>query len=106
MRPRIAGLLLLAVVAGAASGGNLPYEQYCLACHGADARGIDGLGVDLTASPLVASASEQELVQFIKAGRMADDPRSVTKRPMPGFAWAPDAELQAIAAWLKANVYR
>jgi len=77
------------------------YTANCLACHGAAAKGVQGLGLDLTASELVASSSAEELVAFLKVGRLSSDPGSVTGIPMPGFAWMAGADLEEIAAWLK-----
>ena len=85
----------------AADDTNAAYDQYCLGCHGPDARG-GSQGADLVASAFVAGQSEPALVDFLKAGRLADDPASKTGRPMPGFAWLSDAELESVAAFIKA----
>ena len=54
--------------------------------------------------PLNLSDTEiAELVAFLKAGRMPGDPESVAGRPMPGFAWLPEADLAGIAAYIKAR---
>jgi mono/diheme cytochrome c family protein len=91
-----------ATVAGAADF-DAAYEQYCVACHGADARGIDNLGVDLVASAFVAATSEQGLVEFLQVGRLPDDPATRTGRPMPGFSWVSESELESIAGFLKSR---
>ena len=77
------------------------YMAQCVACHGADAKGVQGLGLDLTASQLVAVSDTDALVAFLKAGRMPGDPDSVTGIPMPAFAWMPQADLEEVAAYLK-----
>lgn len=77
------------------------YVANCVACHGADAKGVQGLGLDLTASALVDSSSAAELVEFLQVGRMPTDPASVTGIPMPGFAWMAAADLEEVAAYLK-----
>lgn len=77
------------------------FVAQCSACHGADAKGVQGLGLDLTASQLVAEASVADLVEFLKVGRMPTDPASVTGIPMPGFAWLPAADLNELATHLK-----
>jgi len=82
------------------------FDQYCMACHGPDARGVDGLGVDLVRSTFVSGSSSAVLVEFLKEGRLPDDPASVTGRPMPGFSWVTDGELQAIAEYLKSQAGR
>jgi mono/diheme cytochrome c family protein len=87
----------------AAGDSNPQFELYCIACHGPDARGIEGAGVDLIASKFVAGKTEDGLVAFLKTGRLPDDPASRTGRPMPGFAWVPEGELKSVAAFVKAR---
>jgi mono/diheme cytochrome c family protein len=101
--PCAVAALVLAGAAGAASAadGSAAFEQYCIACHGADARGIDNAGADLVASAFVRARSAAELVVFLEAGRLADDPGSRTGRPMPGFGWVTASELRALADYLK-----
>ena len=77
------------------------FSTQCVACHGADAKGVQGLGLDLTTSELVANSSTAELVEFLKVGRMPTDPASVTGIPMPGFAWMQPADLDEVARYLK-----
>jgi hypothetical protein len=38
---------------------------------------VEGLGVNLVASPYVASASPGELVSFLKVGRLPNDPATM-----------------------------
>lgn len=87
--------------AAPADGRNAAFWTYCIACHGVDGQGIDGLGVNLVASPYVASTPSAELVEFLKVGRLPNDPASVSGRPMPGFAYVDEAELGTIADYLK-----
>lgn len=87
----------------AAPDGAALFDVHCIACHGPDGRGIDNLGADLVASAFVARNGEPALVEFLKAGRLPDDPASLTGRPMPGFAWVADSELRALAAFLKSR---
>ena len=77
------------------------FKIHCVACHGADAKGVPGLGLNLVESQLVATSSPDELVVFLKAGRAADSPDNVTKVPMPGFAWMTDADLDEVTGYLK-----
>lgn len=102
----VAALVLGMALAGAdgaaaAADGSAAFEQYCIACHGADARGIDNLGADLVASAFVRARTVDELVAFLEAGRLADDPASSTGRPMPGFGWVTASELRALAEYIK-----
>jgi len=77
------------------------YAANCVACHGADAKGVQGLGLDLTASALVDSSAAADLVAFLQVGRLSTDPASVTGIPMPGFASMDAGDLEAVAAYLK-----
>jgi len=92
-------LAALAPVAAAAS--STVYATQCVACHGANAQGVPGLGLDLTASELVANSSIAELIAFLKAGRGVDSPDSVTGIPMPAFSWMTDAQLTEVSEYLK-----
>ena len=83
--------------------GKALYSLQCIACHGAELQGVDGLGTTLADSELVNSSSADELIAFLKIGRMPNDPASLTGGVMPGFAWMPEADLRAIAAYLAAN---
>ena len=87
--------------ASASAGDSSVYLAQCAACHGLDAQGVDGLGLNLTASQLVADSTADELVAFLKVGRMPDSPDSVSGIPMPGFGWMPDADLNQVVAYLK-----
>lgn len=105
---RAARLAVALALAGAAlpavaADGETLYTLNCLACHGADLRGLDGAGVPLAGSRFVAARSVDELVAFLKAGRLPDATDSVAGRAMPAFAWLPEPELAAIAAWVKAR---
>jgi cytochrome c553 len=85
---------------------NDKYAANCLVCHGADLKGVDQLGVNLVESGFVAGKSEAELVEFLKVGRLPDDPNTLTGRPMPGFSWIPEEDLREIAAYVKSQAAR
>ncbi len=87
--------------AQAASGGADIYNVHCVACHGADAKGVQGLGLNLVESEFVASASNEDLGAFLKVGRAGDAVDNVTGVPMPGFAWMSAEELADITGYLK-----
>lgn len=80
---------------------NEKFALNCVACHGTGLQGVEGLGVNLVTSAFVGRKSVAELVAFLKAGRMPGDPESVVGRPMPGFAWLPEADLTEIATYVK-----
>ncbi|MCP4001927.1 MAG: cytochrome c [Gammaproteobacteria bacterium] len=77
------------------------YNVNCAGCHGGDAAGVQGLGLNLLDSELIAGSSQTDLVAFLKVGRLPDSPDSVTGVPMPSFAWMSDADIAEISAYLK-----
>ena len=77
------------------------FTTHCSACHGPDATGVEGLGLNLVESQLVAASSAADLAAFLKAGRAGDAPDSVTGVPMPSFVWMSDADLAEITRYLK-----
>ena len=89
------------VVRPSGSVGQQLFNAQCIACHGVDARGVDGLGVSLVDSDFVASSSQDDLIAFLKVGRMANDPATVTGLVMPGFAWIAAPDLAALAGQVK-----
>lgn len=96
--------VLMAVPAIASGDGMEENDKFvlnCVACHGAALEGVEGLGVTLVGSAFVGRKSVPELVAFLKVGRMPGDPESVEQRPMPGFAWLPEADLIEIATYIK-----
>ncbi len=64
-------------------------------------KGVEGLGLNLVESELVAGSSPDELIAFFQAGRQPGSPDSVTGVPMPAFAWMEAADLAEIAGYLK-----
>lgn len=114
----LTGLVLLAACGGAASGppadsgypaemvaaGRESYGQTCFACHGADAKGLPGLGKNLTSSAFVADKTDQELLAYVKQGRPANDPLNTTGVAMPpkgGFDFLSDQDILNIIAYLR-----
>jgi cytochrome c5 len=63
--------------------GTLIYNGLCFACHGADGKGVEGLGKDLINSDIVLGSTDLELVAFIMAGRDIADPNNTTGVAMP-----------------------
>nr|WP_290669257.1 cytochrome c [Ardenticatena sp.] len=80
------------------------YAQSCAACHGPDARGIQGLGKNLRSSEFVKGLSDDELVEFIKKGRDTSDPANTTGVAMPPKGGNPsltDQDLYDIVAYIR-----
>jgi disulfide bond formation protein DsbB len=90
--------------AGDPASGEQLFQGTCVACHGADAKGIEGLGKDLTNSDFVRGLTDQELAAFIKGGRPSSDPANTTGVDMPPKGGNPalsDQDLLDIAAFLR-----
>jgi mono/diheme cytochrome c family protein len=78
------------------------FAANCAGCHGADGKGMPELGVTLVDSQYTASLDNAQLIEFLKVGRMPGQPGSIRDGVMPGFAYLPAEELDAIAAYVKA----
>jgi cbb3-type cytochrome c oxidase subunit III len=77
----------------------------CATCHGADGKGIKGLGKSLVDSEFVHKASEEQLVQMIAKGRDAKDPLNSTGVAMPpngGNAALTENDLRDVVAYVRA----
>ncbi len=93
-----------AEVPGDPENGKELYMGTCVSCHGPDAKGIKGLGKDLTDSEFVQTNTPEELVDFLKEGRAAGDPLNDTGVDMPPKGGNPaltDEDLVDITAYLK-----
>ena len=112
------GLLLAACSSGggSTSGGNVPaltgdpaagktkFEGTCAACHGQDAKGMPGLGKNLTTSEFAKGKSDPELVAFVKTGRPTSDPLNTTGVEMPpkgGNSSFTDQDLFDIVSYIR-----
>ena len=89
---------------GDAARGGQRFAGTCVSCHGPDAKGIAGLGKDLTTSEFVKSKSDSELVAFIQAGRPASDALNTTGVDMPPKGGNPaltEQDLADVVAYLR-----
>lgn len=66
------------------------YDEACASCHGAQGEGVIGLGSALTESVLLGERSDEELLQFIRAGRAANASDNRSGLPMPPSGGRPD----------------
>jgi disulfide bond formation protein DsbB len=76
----------------------------CAGCHGMDAKGIAGLGKDMTTSEFIASQTDEQLLAFLKVGRPASDPLNTVGVDMPPKGGNPalsDAQLLDIIAYMR-----
>ncbi len=84
--------------------GETAFASLCAACHGADARGLPNLGLDLVESAFVRSLSDTELRQFIIMGRPIWDPANTTGVDMPPRGGNPalsNEDILAIIAYIR-----
>ena len=84
--------------------GKAAYSKTCIACHGPEAKGVSGLGKDLTTSEFVVSKSDAELKDFILTGRPVSDPLNTTGVAMPpkgGYPALTDQDIENIVAFLR-----
>lgn len=89
---------------GDATAGEEVFVGTCAACHGPDARGIEGLGKDLHGNEFVADNSDAEMVAFLEEGRPAGDPANDTGVDMPPKGGNPslaDQDLYDVVAYLR-----
>jgi mono/diheme cytochrome c family protein len=89
---------------GDAIAGQTKFSATCSACHGPDAKGIAGLGKDLTTSTFAIGLSDSELIAFVNQGRDASDPLNTTGIAMPPKGGNPaldEADLLDIVAYLR-----
>ena len=80
------------------------FVRSCAVCHGQSAQGMPHQGMDLRSSKLIAQRDDSEVVDFIRAGRLPNDPKSVTGLYMPprgGNMSLGDEHLANIVAYLR-----
>ena len=65
--------------------GMLAYNTTCVACHGPNGIGIEGLGKDWTESDFIKNTSDKDLIAFIKEGRPATHKDNTTGIDMPAM---------------------
>jgi disulfide bond formation protein DsbB len=88
---------------GDPAAGKIAYDKTCIACHGADLKGMPNLGKDLTTSEFVKGKTNPEMVEFLKVGRPASDPLNTQGVDMPPKGGNPaltDTDLLNIAAYV------
>lgn len=71
----------------------------CAWCHGEDAKGKPGMGMDLVQSDFVAGKSDTQLVTFLSEGRPEAKPMAMP--PKGGQPDLTDADLSAIATYVR-----
>ena len=89
---------------GDAKAGYAAFLTTCTTCHGADAKGIPGLGKDLTTSEFLRGQTDEQTLAFLLTGRRADDPLNTTGVDMPPKGNNPalsEDDLKNIIAYLR-----
>lgn len=84
--------------------GEVIFQKSCAHCHGGNAKGLPGLGPDLTSSEFVHALNDEALLAFIIQGRPVNDPENTTGIPMPprgGNLGLTDDDLMAIIGWIR-----
>lgn len=80
------------------------YQRTCTACHGFDAKGIQGLGKTLVGSVFIDGLTDDELAAFIAQGRDVTDPQNTTGVAMPPRGGNPaltDEDLAHVVAYIR-----
>ena len=93
-----------AVGVGDPAKGKTVFDVTCLACHGPDAKGIAGLGKDMTTSAFIKDKTDDEMVAFLKVGRATDDPLNTTGVAMPPLGGNPamtEDQLKDVIAYVR-----
>ena len=89
---------------GDSAAGQTKYQSTCSACHGPDAKGIQGLGKDLTVSEFAKGLPDAELILFVTTGRDPTDPANTTGIQMPPRGGNPaltDQDLADIVVYVR-----
>jgi len=73
----------------------------CSACHGADAKGMPGVGVNLTDSEWIHSkGSYDDIVKQVISGVPPEKSKSGVVMPPKGGSQLTDAQVKAVAAYV------
>ncbi|MEE8497247.1 MAG: cytochrome c [Acidimicrobiia bacterium] len=84
--------------------GEVLYNGGCIACHGPNGEGIEGLGKPWVGSDFINSSSDAEMVAFLLVGRPSDDPLNTTgiaMLPKGGNSSLSDGDLQDLVAYMR-----
>lgn len=84
--------------------GNIGYNTFCKACHGPDARGLEGYGVNLIESEFIRTHTDEELLAMVIEGRPLEHPDNhsgILMPPRAGFPNLQDARILEIIAYLR-----
>lgn len=80
------------------------FRSNCAQCHGTDARGKSGVAAGLVGNPTLASSTDEQLMELIRGGLRATDPRNGTGIPMPprgSHRDLTDGEIAKVVSYLR-----
>ena len=89
---------------GDADNGEALYQRSCMACHGAEGAGIEGLGKPWVGSTFINDRTDEEMFDFLLVGRPADDPLNTTgiaMLPRGGNQNLTDDDLYDLIAYMR-----
>ncbi len=92
------------VATGDADTGRIHWMATCRSCHGLAGEGIPGQGKDIRGSDFFETNTDNQLIAFIKIGRMPFDPLNITGIQMPPKGGNPllnDDDLRDIVAYMR-----
>ena len=74
-------------------------KSICVQCHGLEAQGMAGMGMDLRTAPLIKAGSASAIENFIRTGHRSTDKYPGGMPPNGGISLT-DTDRANIAAWL------
>lgn len=80
------------------------YLRTCSMCHGPQGQGVGSLGNSLVDTEFMRTHSDEELTEFLKVGRLPNDPDSTTGMLMPPRGANPsltDEDLKNIVLYMR-----
>ncbi len=89
---------------GDSANGEALYNGSCIACHGPNGEGIEGLGKPWVGSEFITLSTDADMVAFLKVGRPSDDPLNTTgiaMLPKGGNPSLSNQDLQDLVAYMR-----
>lgn len=80
------------------------YNGNCIACHGPEGAGIEGLGKPWVGSDFINARTDQEMLAFLIEGRPSDHPENTTgiaMMPRGGNPSLTDQDLLDLIAYMR-----
>lgn len=80
------------------------YLRTCAMCHGPQGQGVGSLGNSLVDTKFMRTTSDEEMTEFLKVGRLPNDPANTTGMLMPPRGANPsltDEDLKNIVLYMR-----